>query len=135
MSPHSRRRGAAAVEFALTLPILLAVGSAVLDYAWYLNQAADVLSAVREGTRYGATIAQDDDPTVVAVARTHVALANYNLSCSDPACVEASLGEVEGMTTVEVRAEITYTPVIGLVPTPATMGASLVMVLEDQTES
>lgn len=128
------RRGAAAVEFALTLPVVIVVASAVLDYSWFLNRSADVLTAVREGTRHGATIEQDDDPAAEAMTRTQTALTDYGFTCSGSCSVNATVGDLDGMATVQVVASVPYEPIMGLVPTPENMGATLVMALEDQTE-
>ena len=132
--PLAPRRGAAAVEFALTLPVVLVIATAILDYSWFLNRSADVLTAVREGTRHGATIEQDDDPGAEAVTHTEAALNGYGFTCSGSCSVNAFVGEVDGMATVSVQATVPYEPIVGLVPTPENMGATLVMALEDQSE-
>lgn len=128
------RRGAAAVEFALTLPIVLVVATAILDYSWFLNRSADVLTAVREGARHGATIEQDDDPVGEAIARTTASLANYGVECGGGCEVNAELRELDGLATIYVEARVAYEPMVGLVPTPENMGATLTMALEDQSE-
>jgi len=49
-----RERGAAAVEFALVLPLLLIMLFAIIDFGWVLNQQMSVTAAAREGARYYA---------------------------------------------------------------------------------
>lgn len=46
-------RGAAAMEFALVLPILLLIVFATIEYGWYLTNWAVLTNAVSEGARAG----------------------------------------------------------------------------------
>ena len=132
--PRRRARsGAAAVEFALTLPVVIVVATAILDYSWFLNRSADVLTAVREGTRHGTTIDQADDPAAEAATRTETALSDYGFTCSGSCSINAVVGDLDGMSTITVQATVPYEPIVGLVPTPENMGATLVMALEDQS--
>ena len=137
MRPASRRtgrRGNAAVEFAMTLPLLLLIVSAILDYGWYLSQAANVMHSVREGARYGATLAQDDSPDSGAVDQTEAALRALGIDCGGLATcsVNASIGFTGGLNSLEVQAEIAYVPLMGIVPTPSVVQGSMTMALEDQ---
>lgn len=49
-----RERGAAAVEFALVLPILLAVVFGIVEFSWTFNQQISLSNAARESARYMA---------------------------------------------------------------------------------
>lgn len=53
---HDRRseRGAAAVEFAFIVPLMLIVLFAILDFGWVFNQQLAVTAAAREGARHAA---------------------------------------------------------------------------------
>ncbi len=128
------RRGASAVEFALTLPLLIGLISAILDYGWYLTQAANVTSAVREGTRYAATVNQDDGVTATAIDTTEQALTALGVPCQGGSgcSVDANLGEVSGIESLTVRAQVSFQPLVGIVPTPAHLTAALTMALQDQ---
>ena len=46
-------RGAAAVEFALVVPILLALFCGIVDYGMWLNNSISTRQGVREGARQG----------------------------------------------------------------------------------
>jgi len=49
------QRGAAAVEFALILPLLLVLVMGVIDYGVFFGQNLSLQSAAREGARQGVT--------------------------------------------------------------------------------
>ncbi|MEO6529858.1 MAG: TadE family protein [Specibacter sp.] len=51
----ARQRGAAAVEFALILPVLLFMLLGVVDFGMFIGQNISLQSAAREGARQGIT--------------------------------------------------------------------------------
>jgi Flp pilus assembly protein TadG len=55
-----RRRGQAAVEFALILPIYLLILSGSIEFGRTCFAYAQLLQAVQDGARYGAVLHQDD---------------------------------------------------------------------------
>lgn len=52
-------RGAAAVEFALVLPLLLMIVLGTIDWGWYFYVSQVVTNAAREGARVGSLTAYD----------------------------------------------------------------------------
>jgi Flp pilus assembly protein TadG len=54
----NRERGAALVEFALVLPLVLMLAFGIVTSAVTYNHKIDLTHAAREGARYGATLAQ-----------------------------------------------------------------------------
>ena len=132
---NAARRGAAAVEFALTMPVLLVIIFGVLDYSWYIKQATDVVRATREGLRVGVTVAVDAGPDVAAEAQVATVLSGYGMACDGSLdCeIEASTTTVEGLNAVSLEVRVPYVPLIGMVPTPEFMATRLTMALEDQT--
>jgi Flp pilus assembly protein TadG len=56
--PRESERGAALVEFALVLPLVLMLAFGVITAAISYNHKIDLTHAAREGARYGATLAQ-----------------------------------------------------------------------------
>lgn len=131
--PNHRRRGAAAVEFALTAPLLLLILSAVLDYGWYLSRMAAVLQSVREGARIGSRTDQAEGPEAAAVVSTEATLVSMGVPCETVNCdVTATMGVLADMDTITVEAEVEYLPLMGMVPTPALVKAHMLMAMEDQ---
>ena len=55
---HTNERGAALVEFALILPLVLMMAFGVVTSAIVYNHKIDLTHAAREGARYGATLPQ-----------------------------------------------------------------------------
>jgi Flp pilus assembly protein TadG len=130
---NNRRRGAAAVEFALTAPLLLLILSAVLDYGWYLSRLTSVLQAVREGTRIGSRTDQASGPEAAAVAATEATLTTLGVPCETVTCdVTATMGVLADMDTITVEAEVEFLPLMGIVPTPPTVKSHMLMAMEDQ---
>ena len=60
-------RGAAALEFALIVPILLLVVFGVINFGFLLSQKASLANAVRAGARYGSVNAYTSTHTCKAV--------------------------------------------------------------------
>jgi Flp pilus assembly protein TadG len=54
-----RERGAALVEFALVLPLVLMLTFGMVSSALAYNHKLDLVHAAREGARYGATLPRD----------------------------------------------------------------------------
>jgi Flp pilus assembly protein TadG len=61
MRLHAKERGAAAVEFALILPLLLFLLFVLLDFGWIFNQQLAITSASREAARFYAIHWNDTD--------------------------------------------------------------------------
>ena len=131
------RRGSAAIEFALTLPIILMLISAVADYGWYLAQQTQALQAVGDGVRHGITVASDAVPAPedAAVAHTQTVLSGLGIACdsNDDCEFNAEISTVGDLRAMRVSVSFNYTPIAGLVPNPDTIKAETVMAMEDQT--
>lgn len=67
---HRRQDGAAAVEFALVVPVLILLVVGIIEFAWAFNQQIEMTSAAREGARYMAI--HYTDPDAVAATRQRV---------------------------------------------------------------
>jgi Flp pilus assembly protein TadG len=70
------RRGSNAVEFALTLPVLCALGAGVIDLGQFLWYANALVSAVSDGARAGSIV--DTKVTSATTTATSVTLADWN---------------------------------------------------------
>ena len=57
-TPNLNERGAALVEFALVLPVVLMLAFGMITAGIVFNHKIDMTHAAREGARYGATLSQ-----------------------------------------------------------------------------
>jgi Flp pilus assembly protein TadG len=75
MRSRSLRReeeGAAIVEFALVMPILALIVFGIIDFGRAFYTVNNIISAVREGARYGAVLADPDSPVARQEIRQRV---------------------------------------------------------------
>ncbi|HKY59441.1 MAG TPA: TadE/TadG family type IV pilus assembly protein [Gemmatimonadota bacterium] len=95
LSLHNRRetlgeRGQSLVEFAIALPVLLAIVIGIFEFGMAWNQRQVITNAAREGARVGVLQNMDDDDVENAVANY---LTNANL---DPDLATVSYENVGG---------------------------------------
>lgn len=86
LSARARRtdRGAAAVEFALVLPILAALVFGIINFGYVLTVRQAVSQAADEGAR-AAAVAQTD-PSAKGMEAIESALDEQNLDCTSGGC-------------------------------------------------
>lgn len=130
MRPASRR-GGAAVELALILPVLMALMLGALEWGWYLDQSLAVVHVARDAAYAGALTPAARGPDSVARARAEEALLARGYAFAD---VRASATLVPGAfgPEVEVAIDVTYRPLVLGVLTPGRLGASATALLEDR---
>lgn len=94
---HGRRResGAAALEFALVLPILVLLIMGMVEFSRAYNAQISLTHATREGVRVWA-LTQDADATVTATKNAATSLNPDLVSVATTACVP---GEPTSVTT------------------------------------
>ena len=131
------RRGASALELALSLPVLTTFISVILDYGWYLSRLNYVQQAVHDGVRAGVTVSESSSSeSAITVAKDHAVsvLEGMGIECNgDEDCtVEASQGTAGSLNTLTVTATLIFDPLAGLIPYPDSMNVSYTMAMEDQ---
>jgi Flp pilus assembly protein TadG len=125
-------RGAAAVEFALVLPVLLLILFGIIEFARAWNVRQTLTDAAREGARVAvvnnamvtpATLLQD---SVRNVIRNTAVRAGLDLARLD--VTMQGVGAAGASETAQVSLQYVYTPIVGLVLTaPITMRTTAVM--------
>lgn len=130
LSGRRRERGAALVEFALLLPVLMVLVLGTIDFGYLINRSTLLHNAAREGARVG--VFDGDASAVEARVRSAAntldqSLLTVTVTCTKPngtACPGVSFdAEWEKGGTVVVLAEYDYTylnpatAVLGLGPT------------------
>lgn len=105
MSRATRDRGAAAVEFALVLPLLLILVFGIIDFGFMVNRASLINNAARDGAREGSLHGTKSEVAAVATAALGgVPGATVAVTCKKPdasACgVNYDAAIASGGTTV-----------------------------------
>lgn len=118
-----RRRGAVAVEFAFSLPVMFALIAGVIEWGWYLHREVAVTQAVRDGALAGCVHVVPADAEGIATARAEAALNLAGLD-GDAATITADISATVDGDMITVTAELPYTGILNFLPTPATMRAS-----------
>lgn len=80
------RRGSAAVEFGVTLPLLMLIVMGIIELGSYMNAAYLVNRSVRDGCRMGAMVLEGPEPTgeileAAALEQVRQSLAAGGLDC------------------------------------------------------
>lgn len=91
-------RGASLIEFALVLPILLALVMGIIEFGWLFNGYITITGAAREGARFAVVGKDDLIVTVVENHLGHLQISNLNV---DPG--SANPGEER---TIEVSGDL-----------------------------
>ena len=130
------RRGASALEFALTLPVVMVVLAGILEYGWYLFQLANVVHALRDGTRIGVTVPLEEatPPTARAEAHARAIMRGLGVPCDeeDGCTVTAVVIPNEDFDVLTLTIEVDYTPIVGLLPSPSQLQGSFTMMMQEQ---
>jgi Flp pilus assembly protein TadG len=114
-SPTRRgRRGAAMVEFAIILPVLVMLLFGVIEYGWVFFKAAQVNQAARHGSRIAIRPAATEAEVTAAVAAVMTGAglgsSGYTVAIGD---LTVDVGE-----PVEVRVDVNYEGNIDLIGLP-----------------
>jgi Flp pilus assembly protein TadG len=109
-------KGQAAVELALTLPILLLVVCGIIDFGWMMGNKMLLTYCSREGARYGAVAALQPNSVSLITQRVINSAPTYlqsgmtvNVTFSNPADIAS------GDVTVNVSYNVdALTPITGI---------------------
>ncbi len=127
----THRQGNTVVEFALALPVLLAMLTGVADYGLYFMQRAAILNAAKDATRIAVAAPEDQSPISMAEEHAEGILAAGLSSCDD--CdTEVRVVDLDGWLALNVRVARPFEPLAGLIPAPDTVSAVVTMALEHQ---
>ncbi len=129
--PHRSRRGNTVVEFAIALPVLLALLTGVVDYGVYFMQRSAVLNAAKDAARIAVASPQDTSPVAMATEHADGILLESLATCDDCAAT-ASVVTLDGWLALELQVTRPFEPLAGLVPVPAQASATVTMALEHQ---
>lgn len=119
-APFGDRRGAALVEFALALPLLLVLVIGILAYGQYFLVAHEVQQAANDAAR--AAIAGLNRAERAAIARDSIA-ASARAGSLDPAITRSEVVEADDLIAVTVRHDASDIALLStqLLPVPDTL--------------
>ena len=133
MRRERRRRGSQAVEFGLTLPVLLVLTAGAVDFGQYLYVAERIASVASEGARLGAVTDIDGggDPVALATSTAYDVWATTDLPGT--LTVEAALEGAAPSRRIVVTATVATNPYFGFVDIlPTTIEQVSIVRLTDQ---
>jgi Flp pilus assembly protein TadG len=112
-----RRRGAAAIEFAMLMPLMVVFAAAVIDFSWYVNRFYNIQQATRDAARIAATIYEskaDAGTLSVPAAEAHAeaVLDGLGMRCLGSCQVNATYRN-RGFRTITVEVTYPHTPLTG----------------------
>lgn len=102
VKPRSAKRGLAAVETAILLPLVVLVVMAVFEYGWLILKSGQLAAGAREGARYGA---RDAATAVEAETQARAALNQMGISNTCIVSIVCTMGTTPG---APVTVECTY---------------------------
>lgn len=126
-----RRRGNAALEFALAAAIVVVLLGGVIEWGWLLSREVAVVQVARDAAQTASRTRLVDDPEVVAERRAEQALVELGVPMGS-AEVTTTFETGDGGEVIRVRVEVPYEGIVSLVPTPSMLVAETAMRLEDQ---
>lgn len=111
--PTRNDRGAAAVELALLLPVLMLLVMGIVDFGIVFHQQVSLSGAAREGARYyalhndlagAAARAIDAAPSVIPAPTVAVCVGASTSTCTiDAACTPGDIVQVTTSTPVDLN--------------------------------
>ncbi|GDX80345.1 hypothetical protein LBMAG42_21560 [Deltaproteobacteria bacterium] len=125
------RRGGAAVEFGILLPVLAALLGGTTEFGWFFSRQLAVIQAARDGALAGSLTEASEDPASVAESRAREALTQADF---DPASgtLTAAVASSAAGAVVTVSVTVPHSPLMGLIPVPDEHTAVTTMRLVDQ---
>lgn len=123
-----QRRGSNAVEFALTLPVYLALFFGITDYGWYFSQRMKSSMVARDASRAASLVPLGEDVESAGEAQGTTSLAAAQLQGTVD-CVLAGSSPEQRVTCTTL---VSFVPLIGMVPVPDNLNAALTMRMEEQ---
>lgn len=128
-SARRNRRGANVIEFALILPVLLALMTGIMDFGWAFAVRTAATTAARAGARAGALTPRDLLPEDAATTAAGDKWASLGLPMT-PTVVAFRQGTAPEVMVVRIRIDLDS--LFGLVLGPHTFDITEIRRMEDQ---
>jgi len=136
---RTKRRGANAIEFGLTMPVFFAMIMGVIDFGYYFGAQAILDAAVLEGTREGAItdpasgadLEQIGEDRMEQIA-SMICGSDCTYQCIDQTVTLNVAGDNEQVRELVCEVNWAMTPLVGFVPMPPNVNAKGRQILEWQ---
>lgn len=126
-----QRRGSYAIEFALILPVVVALGAGIVDWGWYLHVSNTMVHIVGDAARTGSDTPIDDGPESSALAAASAAWEAAALP-GEPEFQAELTGNAAPNQMIVVEGRLLDPALLGLVPLPDVVVSTVTMRLNDQ---
>lgn len=117
-SSRSRRQGAAAIEFALLLPVFITILFGIIEWSWYFFQQGNVIASVRNALRYAVTLPQTASPgpddEAESRCRENLRGVGFSDAQVDGATIVATYDGATPDETLTLSAQVPYQAIIGM---------------------
>ena len=128
MSMRRHRRGATAVEFALTIPIPILFLLGVVEYGTAISQREALVNVARDAANSAVSVVREsagDTEGVVSRgnARAEALLETYGVSCGSGCTVSTTVAS-QTLDVVTVQVVAPYAPMFSLIPSPSQLRAA-----------
>ena len=139
---RSRIRGSNTIEFALILPVFLALIGGIMDFSIWFYCRTTMMEAIQVGCRAGSVRSPSDSPTPEEIAATEIsermsAFALFGVNCADPTDTRCSVDvEVVGSSpdaSLKCGLTLEYPGLTGMILMPESMKISSQTLLEVQS--
>lgn len=123
------RRGANAVEFALTVPFMILLLGGVFDYGFYFTNRGHVYQAALAGVRAGAVIDGEAAAIIAADNACEATMTAFGLPANG--CTGSAVF-VNGERTIQMDVSVTHTGIIVASVMPSDITFVMAMRMENQ---
>lgn len=119
------RRGASALEFALSLIVLLTLVVGIINWAWYLYLLITLQTVAWEGARLGAGVSSSGSPTAVATDRVNDLVVEQGLDQYLAVTVHGTLAQQMSGPELIVDVTAPFAPPLDFFPMPRQLSVSV----------
>ena len=125
-----KRQGVAALELALSLPILMIMLSGIIDFGFFFSQALQATHVTRQAARTASGTDFDDDPAALGYLNLVNSATDSHLPVAD-ATMTVTVDPTNELVTASYEAP--YDPPVGLIlsSNTLTLRGSMTMRMED----
>jgi Flp pilus assembly protein TadG len=129
------KRGAAAMEFALTFPLILFLAIGIIEFGWCFHMSNQLHTAVRDAARQGALTAGGSSSTGGSNAESQLndLLTTFYDHCAGNSCTISSTSDPDGVAdSFLLDVQVPYSSLTGIAfpGLPSSLNADIVFAIQ-----